>query len=444
MVILMEVQSKAKMREKNKWASILVSSTVVACTALVLFARANCGSGPMTEGPAGPVCGDGVCEQSEAYPCEMGKDRLFKKGPDGKCVVNKSFCPEDCHVGDGVLQSKTDDMKDMNGSKMTLMPKSAGKESLYGLPESNDSIDYRLQLVRSQPCVPGTPTKDTKMIDRPLVKANPGEEIIRPMDEWEQMVRDPKSLPPSIYNPAIGMNSFKRPWLLEEVCDNDPKVPDCAPNVNERCFPANHVKCPPRAPPKVAVCKNKKWEKELGEQCDPTDKKAVRGGCESGYHCTGSCTCKKDDTEVRCGNKIVEGDEECDPPGSACKTSDDSAGKCNSVCVCEKKEEPVPESYGKCDPNTIGGTFASRIIGAVTGKKGEIRARLGKQPDEQVEVSVGVQIDIDTSNRAIPSIMSITSNGQSVQDLVSINLANAGVPVPDKPCRGTVKVTLPP
>jgi hypothetical protein len=381
--------SRTKDMVKNNWSSILVTTTVAACTAMVLFAR-GCGgiSGPMIEGP---IRGDGVCEQSEAYPYEMGKDRLFKKDKNGAYAQNKSYSPEDCHTGDGKLQDRMDDLRDMAGNKVTLQLRPGVKAESLGLPEGQDSIDYRLSVVKEQPCIPGTPTKETPKISRPLVSAKPGEMIIRPMDEWEQMVRDPTSLPPSVYSLSLGWNSFKRPWLLEETCDTDPKVPDCAPNVNERCYAANHTSCPPRKaePPKaVAKCKNGKWEKALGEQCDPTDKKAVRGGCDSGQKCTNACTCVKESEGPKCGDRKVDEGEDCDPPGTVCTTGT-AAGTCNKSCVCEEKPKPINEDC----PSHVkrNGELVARIGSALNGAAGELRSQLGTSDDMTFGTSISVE-----------------------------------------------------
>ena len=35
-----------------------------------------------------------------------------------------------------------------------------------------------------------------------------------------------------------------------------------------------------------------------------------------------------------CGNNELEEGEQCDPPNSACTTSDGHAGKCSTTCTC--------------------------------------------------------------------------------------------------------------
>jgi|GEM_PF-6793521 len=220
--------------QRNNAGAILTSLTVVGCTALVLFGRCSPKVEPRMD-PDQPKNGDGICEQSEAYPWKMGPDRLFTR------EGNPNYSKLDCHEGDGVYDDSLN-VRRMDGN--TVPPVDARGQPIKLPLEGQDSIDYRWEMVHRQPCIPGTPGPGTPRLGRPLISAKPGEMIIRSREEWEQMVRDPTSLPKSIFDPATGNNGFKRPWLLQESCN--PKFPDCTPNSNEPCFAANHPSCPPR------------------------------------------------------------------------------------------------------------------------------------------------------------------------------------------------------
>ncbi len=220
--------------QKNNAGAVLTSLTVAACTALVLFSRCGPKVEPRMDADQ-PRNGDHVCEQSEAYPWKIGPDRLFTR------ERNPNYSKLDCHDGDGVL----DDSPDVRGMDGNTLPPVDARGQPVQLPlEGPDSLDFRWKIVHDQPCIPGNPGLGTPKLNRPLVSAKPGEMIIRPREEWEQMVRDPSSMPKSIFDPATGNNSFKRPWLLAETCDS--KLPDCTPSTNEPCFAANHPSCPPR------------------------------------------------------------------------------------------------------------------------------------------------------------------------------------------------------
>jgi hypothetical protein len=67
-------------------------------------------------------------------------------------------------------------------------------------------------------------------------------------------------------------------------------------------------------------------------------------------------------TPSDCGNKKVEGDEDCDPPNTLCTTSTQDTGICNDKCKCvepsvlgkeevvEEEEEEVVEEVAEEEP----------------------------------------------------------------------------------------------
>jgi hypothetical protein len=299
----------------GKWAAGLVTVTVAACAALAMHAR---GCNLMVE----PVAGNGACEQGEAYPYEMGKDLRFKKDDKGNYVPNKYYAPGgDCHAGNGIVQPE--------------------------LGEGPDSIEARFEAVRKEPCVPGIPGPGTKRITRKLFHAQPGDEMIRPLKEWEAMVSAPSTLSPDVYDPARGLNSFKRPVLLVETCDLSKE--DCAANTNKECFCANHVDCPTREQPKKEAAK---------PAPKPAKTNAVSGPV--------------------CGDSKVEGREECDPPGVACGEN----STCSQRCACEETRQPKPtacdeeESLKKDQAFTrLGGVF-NRASERLRGIVGDYAGRL--------------------------------------------------------------------
>jgi hypothetical protein len=347
---------------RNNWGAAVVSLTVAACTALVLFSRCQPEVEQRMIDADQPRNGDRICEQSEAYPRKMDAKRMFI------AEKNPKYSKQDCHDGDGVYDDSID-VRDMDGNKAILPPAYLDGKPVTRPMEGVDSIDYRLKIIREQPCIPGVPGKDTKKIDRPLVSANPGEMVIRSEAEWEQIVRDPSGLPSSIFDPASGNDSFKRPWLYQETCDTNPKVPDCAPNVNERCYCANNVKCPPRA--------------------KPPETKPRR-------------------VPAKCGNGKVEAGEDCDPQGTACKTGEGKDGTCNQRCSCEAK----PVAMSDCTKSRVE-QVRTDINTKIRLAQGEIFKNLKLDGD----LKVNYDITIFPSGKIVATKMSVKHKNENDEDV---------------------------
>lgn len=90
-----------------------------------------------------------------------------------------------------------------------------------------------------------------------------------------------------------------------------------------------------------------------------------------------------------------------------------------------------------CDRKILA-ALAGRIGGAITGSANAIRSKLGRHRNAGVLVLVGVRIDSSAS----ASITSITSGGQSLTDVVSIELGGVQIPTPEVTCTGTIPVKI--
>lgn len=81
------------------------------------------------------------------------------------------------------------------------------------------------------------------------------------------------------------------------------------------------------------------------EDCDPPGTPCITSNTEIGY-CSDECSCE--DLPVKCNDGKVQDGEECDPPGSACNTESDEVGECSDGCTCEPLDQE-PE----CGDNNI-------------------------------------------------------------------------------------------
>jgi len=91
-----------------------------------------------------------------------------------------------------------------------------------------------------------------------------------------------------------------------------------------------------------------------GEWCDPPGEQSQ---CPAGSVCTSSCACETVSTlaEARCGNGVVDGDEECD--GGACCTARCEFASAATVCrpasgVCDR-EERCEGTSGLCPVDVV-------------------------------------------------------------------------------------------
>ena len=76
------------------------------------------------------------------------------------------------------------------------------------------------------------------------------------------------------------------------------------------------------------VCGNN--ELEEGEQCDPPNSACTTSDGHAGK-CSTTCTCTAD---PYCGDGIKNGNEQCDGEGTACTTTEGIAGVCSKSCTC--------------------------------------------------------------------------------------------------------------
>ena len=142
--------------------------------------------------------------------------------------------------------------------------------------------------------------------------------------------------------------------------------------------PATHLKCydisNPAVPPlnrRVTVVNQfgtqRMVEKGASVLCVPTSKKVCRAFCDGvctdtdndpnncgacGTTCAAGSACTDGECASLCGNRVLDGDEACDPPGSTCGTN----GTCSPDCTCHG---PNPECMGAmcgtftpCNPGT--------------------------------------------------------------------------------------------
>ncbi len=80
-----------------------------------------------------------------------------------------------------------------------------------------------------------------------------------------------------------------------------------------------------------------------GEQCDPPGA-ACKDAKGSPGTCNANCKC-----DIKpCGNKRLDPGEQCDPPGIDCKDAKGNKGKCNANCKCDTK--PAKCGNKKLDP----------------------------------------------------------------------------------------------
>ncbi|RLE46811.1 hypothetical protein DRJ25_03640 [Candidatus Woesearchaeota archaeon] len=79
------------------------------------------------------------------------------------------------------------------------------------------------------------------------------------------------------------------------------------------------------------------------------DKARFAAGTELGK-CTEGCRCiPKKKEQPTCGNKIIEGEEQCDPPGEACRARSGLSSVCNNDCTCP---EPLT-GFTYCGDGTV-------------------------------------------------------------------------------------------
>ena len=108
------------------------------------------------------------------------------------------------------------------------------------------------------------------------------------------------------------------------------------------------------------VCGNN--ELEEGEQCDPPNSACTTSDGHAGK-CSTTCTCTAD---PYCGDGIKNGNEQCDGKGTACTTPDGHAGKCSSTCTCTADPycgDGIKNGNEQCDGEGTACTTTEGIAG---------------------------------------------------------------------------------
>ncbi len=421
--------SRMKEKVKNKGLVYASAAVIATCTALVFH---ECGDSIATFGKAEPMCesvrGDNICYPCESYPYMRGAEGKILLDREGKRVPNPNYSIEDCHEGDRVAQTATKlaDLRNAAGEPVeSIMEKFLDGRPITLPLEGEGSIDVVMQAVRDNPCA--ARTEGGPEISRPRVTGDLVKRVIvqRDQPQIEEMFLHPESLRP-------GDNYFVTINGYEETCDAT--LPVCTPDMVTACFCANHVDCRPPEPPaqvEPPTCGNAK--NEPGEACDFRSRRA-RGGCQPEHHCTRSCTCERDREPPRCGDNETNGNDECDPPGSACG----EGGTCSPQCRCNEPVRPNIPPGGPC-PSEVTGLFRGRANALKTGSAlSTVRSACG--PDSQSRsIQLTVQVRVQNGYGTVESISGAGCSGIPTS-LVNLSGIAAGV----DSCVTPIPVTIPP
>jgi Bacterial Ig domain len=116
--------------------------------------------------------------------------------------------------------------------------------------------------------------------------------------------------------------------------------------------PAEHEGCPV-PDPACRICGN--GVVDGNEECDPPDSTCRGGtnpvtGITTDFRCTQDCTCP----DPECGDEFVDAGEECDPPGSTCGDGHSCLGDC--TCQPGVCGDGILDPGEQCEPpDTLGG-----------------------------------------------------------------------------------------
>jgi hypothetical protein len=391
-----EYLRKARNTIKNNKAAYLVSTTVAACTALVLFAR-GCETGG-SEGLVSTVRGDGICHESESYPYKRDKNTgQVMKDDKGVQVKNPSYSKEDCFYGDNVWDSDSDSakVKDPVGNNVQWDPAlivtlkgpsgevkairyHSGKTITFPL-ENETSLDSMLTKLRENPCAEYAP--GSKPVERDPFRFPIGVVDERTRQRTQEEIASMHAHPEAL---RTGGNYFTVYIGYEESCDVN--LPTCTPDTATQCYCPN-IKLCASATPVPKTCGN--GNADNGEACDYKNKKRARGGCQEGYSCSRSCQCTQNKSEQKCGDNKKEGSEECDGTDSS---SCGPKGRCASGCLCEDDVEPASAHITGC-PGEISGPISGAVASQVNRDPGTVRTAAYAQGGQAVVVSYSARVD---------------------------------------------------